>query len=74
MRDFKVKESIEGGVKTTLCGTFEEASRLMLKINKAGGKSYMTSFEWEGFDNDYIVTSRPTLSPEQRRYERTGRL
>ena len=75
MRVFTVKEQLKDRVHTTICNDFNEASRLMLKINSKGGKSTMSSFEHD-FDQDSgnINTSRPTLSPEQRRYNRTGRL
>ena len=71
MKVFTVNEN---GCKT-ICNTFEEATKLMLKINAKGGNSYLTSFNHD-FDSEggNINTSRPTLSPEQRRYERTGRL
>ena len=70
----KVFTVVENNIPT-ICNTFEEATKLMLKINKKGGNSYLTSFNHD-FDQDSgnINTSRPTLSPEQRRYERTGRL
>ena len=75
MKIFTVKEQLEGRVHTTLCNNFNEASRLMLKINARGGKSTMSSFEHEGeSDSGNINTLRPTLTPEQRRYQRTGRL
>ena len=39
---FKVSEVIDGRVVDTHLDDFKEASKLMLKINKAGGKSSMS--------------------------------